>query len=264
MSTETRTELPAQTWTQRLANPTQFMKLSDKLLPVLSILAAAVIAYGLYLTFFVAPPDYQQGETVKIMFIHVPSAWLGMMGYLMIAISSFGLLVFRHPLADVSAKAAAPIGAAFTLLALVTGSLWGKPMWGTYWVWDARLTSVLILFFLYLGLMALRSSLDDEAMAAKQTAVLGLVGVVILPIIKFSVDWWNTLHQPASVLRMGGPTIHPSMLWPLLILAIGFTLFALALHMVAMRAEIMRRRVRTLTILEAERLDRLAAQGTPA
>jgi len=143
-------------------------------------------------------------------------------------------------------KAAAPIGAAFTFLCLVTGSLWGKPMWGTYWVWDARLTSVLILFFLYLGLMALRSSLDDEALAAKQTAVLGLVGVVILPIIKFSVDWWNTLHQPASVIRAGGPTIDPSLLTPLVVMALGFTTLFVVLHLIAMRAEILRRRVRAL------------------
>ena len=254
------TDTAAQSWTQRLANPTRFMAISGKILPWLTAAAIAVILYGLYLTFFVAPPDYQQGETVKIMFIHVPSAWLGMMGYLMIAISSFGLLVFRHPLADVSAKAAAPIGAAFTLLALITGSLWGKPMWGTYWVWDARLTSVLILFFLYLGLMALRSSLDDETLAAKQTAVLGLAGVVILPIIKFSVDWWNTLHQPASVVKLDGPAIHSSILIPLVVNAVGFTLLFLALHMKAMRNEVLRRRVRALRMAEVEQ----AARGREA
>lgn len=254
------TDTAAQSWTQRLANPTRFMAISGRILPWLTAAAIAVILYGLYLTFFVAPPDYQQGETVKIMFIHVPSAWLGMMGYLMIAISSFGLLVFRHPLADVSAKAAAPIGAAFTLLALITGSLWGKPMWGTYWVWDARLTSVLILFFLYLGLMALRSSLDDETLAAKQTAVLGLAGVVILPIIKFSVDWWNTLHQPASVVKLDGPAIHSSILIPLVVNAVGFTLLFLALHMKAMRNEVLRRRVRALRMAEVEQ----AARGREA
>ncbi|MFN3868494.1 MAG: heme ABC transporter permease [Hyphomicrobiaceae bacterium] len=256
MSTETHIDTPRQSWTQRLANPTRFMALTDWLLPVLSAAATVVVLYALYLTFFVAPPDYQQGETVKIMFIHVPSAWLAMMGYLVIAISSFGLLVFRHPLADVSAKAAAPIGAAFTLLALVTGSLWGKPMWGTYWVWDARLTSVLILFFLYLGLMALRSSLDDEAMAAKQTAVLGLVGVAILPVIKFSVDWWNTLHQPASVIKLDGPAIHASILYPLLVNAVGFSLLFFAMHMKGMRNEILRRRVRALRLAEVERAGR--------
>ncbi len=260
MSTDAPFQVQPQSLTQRLANPTRFMALSGKILPWLSVLATAVILYGLYLTFFVAPPDYQQGETVKIMFIHVPSAWLGMMGYMMIAISSFGLLVFRHPLADVSSKAAAPIGAAFTLLALVTGSLWGKPMWGTYWVWDARLTSVLILFFLYLGLMALRSSLEDETLAAKQTAVLGLVGVVILPIIKFSVDWWNTLHQPASVVKINGPAIHSSILVPLLVNAIGFSLLFFALHMKAMRNEVLRRRVKALRMAEVEH----AAKGRDA
>ncbi|MGD9785724.1 MAG: heme ABC transporter permease [Hyphomicrobiaceae bacterium] len=258
----TSTDAVPQTWTQRLANPTRFMQLTDWLMPALAILAALTIAAGLYLAFFVAPPDYQQGETVKIMFIHVPSAWLGMMGYLVIAISSFGLLVFRHPLADVSAKSAAPIGAAFTLLALVTGSLWGKPMWGTYWVWDARLTSVLILFFLYLGLMALRSALDDEALAAKQAAVLGLVGVVILPIIKFSVDWWNTLHQPASVVKLDGPAIHSSILVPLLVNAVGFSLLFFALHMMAMRNEILRRRVKAMRLAEVDRASRGAADGS--
>ena len=248
----TSIDTASQTWTQRLANPTRFMALSGKILPWLTAAAVAVVLYGLYLTFFVAPEDYQQGQTVKIMFIHVPSAWLAMMGYLMIAISSFGLLVFRHPLADVSAKAAAPIGAAFTLLALITGSLWGKPMWGTYWVWDARLTSVLILLFLYLGLMALRSSIEEETLAAKQTAVLGLAGVVILPIIKFSVDWWNTLHQPASVVKLDGPAIHSSILYPLMVNAIGFSLLFFALHMKGMRNEVLRRRVKALRMAEVE------------
>ena len=232
-----------QTLTQRLANPTRFMELSGSILPWLASAAAVLIAYGLYLAFFVAPADYQQGETVKIMYIHVPSAWLAMMGYGFVAVSSFGLLVFRHPLADVSAKAAVPIGAAFTALALLTGSLWGKPMWGTYWVWDARLTSVLILFFLYLGLMALRSSLEDESLAAKLTAILALVGVAILPIIKFSVNWWNTLHQPSTGFTQ---SVDPSMRWPLLIMALGFTLLFFAMHMKAMRNEILRRRVKSL------------------
>jgi heme exporter protein C len=239
--------------THKLANPARFMELSAQLLPWLSGLAAVLLAYGLYLAFFVAPPDYQQGETVKIMFIHVPTAWLAMMGYGLIAASSFGLLVFRHPLADVSAKAAALIGAPFTLLALITGALWGKPMWGAYWVWDARLTSVLILFFLYLGLIALRSSVEDELLAGKLTAVLGLVGVVILPVIRFSVDWWNTLHQPASILRMAGPAIHSSMLVPLLVMAAGFTALFFALQLKAMRNEILRRRVKALMIVEVER-----------
>ena len=242
-----------QTLTQRLANPTRFMELSAALLPWLWAGAFLFIGYAMYLVFFVAPPDYQQGETVKIMYIHVPAAWLAMMYYSIIAISSFGLLVFRHPLADVSAKTAAPIGAAFTLAALITGSLWGKPMWGTYWVWDARLTSVLILFFLYLGLMALRSSLEDESLASKLTAVLALVGVAILPIIKFSVDWWNTLHQPSTGFTS---TVDPSMRTPLLISAVGFTLLAVALHLKGMQNEILRRRVKALRIAEVEQGDR--------
>ena len=241
------------TVTQRLANPTRFMELSGKLLPWLAGAAATVLAYGLYLSFFVAPPDYQQGETVRIMFIHVPSAWLAMACYALIAISAFGLLVFRHPLADVSAKAAAPLGAVFTFLALVTGSLWGRPSWGTYWVWDARLTSVLILFFLYLGLIALRSSIEDETLASKLTAVLALVGIVMLPIIKFSVNFGNTLHQPASVMRLGGPTIDISLLTPLLVMAAGFTLLFAALHVKAMRNEILRRRLKALQMAEVAR-----------
>ena len=248
-----------QTLTRRLANPTRFMEVSGTLLPWVSGAAAAIISYGLYLAFFVAPPDYQQGETVKIMYIHVPSAWLAMMAYGLVAVSSFGLLVFRHPLADVSAKAAVPIGAAFTFLALFTGSLWGKPMWGTYWVWDARLTSVLLLFFLYLGLMALRSSVEEETTAARLTAVLALVGVAILPIIKFSVDWWNTLHQPSTGFTA---TVDPSMRWPLLVMALGFTILFFALHMKAMRNEVMRRRVKALRVAEISRGDRLA--GTAA
>ncbi|MGE0054666.1 MAG: heme ABC transporter permease [Hyphomicrobium sp.] len=250
-----------QTLTQRLANPTRFMELSGMLMPWLFALAASLIGYGLYLVFFIAPPDYQQGETVKIMYIHVPSAWLAMMGYGIAAVSSFGLLVFRHPLADVSAKAVVPIGAAFTFLALVTGSLWGKPMWGTYWVWDARLTSVLILFFLYLGLMALRSSLDDENLAAKLTAVLALVGVAILPIIKFSVEWWNTLHQPSTGFTS---SVDPSMRTPLLIMALGFTVLFIAMHMLGMRNEVLRRRVKALRMAEVEQREasaRALAQG---
>lgn len=234
-----------QTLTQRLANPTRFMQLSGVLLPWIAAAAAVITAIGLYQVFFVSPADYQQGETVRIMYIHVPSAWLAMFGYSIVAMSSFGLLVFRHPLADVSAKAAVPIGAAFTFLALVTGSLWGKPTWGTYWVWDARLTSVLVLLFLYLGLMALRSSLDDENLAAKLTAVLALVGVTLLPIIKFSVDWWNTLHQPSTGFTS---TIDPSMRTPLLLMAVGFSLLFLALHMKAMRNEVLRRRVKALRL----------------
>jgi heme exporter protein C len=224
-----------------LANPSAFMRLSGKLLPWLIGITVALFVAGLIMTFR-APPDYQQGETVRIMFIHVPAAWLSMACYSLIAISSAGYLIWRHPLADVSAKAAAPIGATFTLLALLTGSLWGKPMWGAYWVWDARLTSVLILFFLYLGLIALRQAIDDPGRAGRAAAILSLIGAVNIPIIKFSVNWWNTLHQPASVFRADGPTIDTSLLIPLFVMAIAFTMLFIVLHMKAMRAEILRRR----------------------
>jgi heme exporter protein C len=218
-----------QTLTQRLANPTRFMALSARLLPWLWGVAGVVIAVGLYMA-FAAPPDYQQGHSAKIMYVHVPAAWLSMFIYALVAASSFGLLVFRHPLADVSAKAAAPIGALFTLLCLVTGSLWGKPMWGAFWAWDPRLTSVLILFFLYLGLMALRTSIEDEQLAANLTAVLAIVGIVILPIIRFSVNW-NSIHQQPSVSLLGTPAIHSALLWPLLVLAVGVTVLFLAMHL---------------------------------
>lgn len=233
---------------QKLANPTNFLRLSGMVMPWLTGLTAILFAAGLYLAFFIAPPDYQQGETVKIMFIHVPSAWLAMACYTVIAMSAVGSLVWRHPLADVSAKAAAPIGAAFTALALITGSLWGKPMWGTWWVWDARLTSVLVLFFLYLGLIALWHAIEEPSKAGRAAAILALVGFVNVPIIKFSVDWWNTLHQPASVARFGGPAIHSSILIPLLVMAAAFTALFLLLHLKAMTAEILRRRVEALRI----------------
>jgi heme exporter protein C len=234
-----------------LANPTRFLDFSGRVLPFLWAVAAIGLAAGLYLAFVVAPPDYQQGETVRIMFIHVPAAWLSMFGYGLMAVAALGTLVWRHPLADVAAKSIAPIGAAFTFLALVTGSLWGKPMWGTYWVWDARLTSVLVLFLMYLGLIALWRAVDDPGRAARAAAVLVLVGAVNLPIIKFSVDWWNTLHQPASVFRLDGPTIDASMLWPLMVMALAMTLLFLVLVTMAMRNEILRRRVRTLQLAAA-------------
>ncbi|MEO1197755.1 MAG: heme ABC transporter permease [Pseudomonadota bacterium] len=236
----------------RLANPTRFLSLSSTILPWVQGATVILFAVGLYMAWFVAPADYQQGETIRIMYLHVPAAWLAMFCYSVIAVSALGTLVWRHPLADVSARAAAPIGAAFTFLALVTGSLWGKPMWGTWWVWDARLTSVLILFLMYLGLIALWRAFDDPARAARPTAILALVGFVNIPIIKFSVDWWNTLHQPASVFRFDGPTIHPSMLWPLLVMALAFSFLFLALHLMAMRNEIMRRRVRALQLRSAQ------------
>ncbi len=237
-----------------LANQTRFVALVERVLPWL--IGATVIAFAIGLRgVALVPDDYQQGATVKIMYIHVPNAWLSMFVWGMMSAAALGTLVWRHPLADVAAKCAAPLGAAFTFLALVTGSLWGRPMWGTYWVWDARLTSVLVLFLMYLGLIALWRTIDDPGRAARAAAaILTLVGAVNLPIIKFSVDWWNTLHQPASVFRMGGPTIDASLLAPLFWMAFAFTLLFLTLHLAAMRNEIMRRRVRTLLLqAQAER-----------
>ncbi|MEA2927850.1 MAG: heme exporter protein, partial [Hyphomicrobiales bacterium] len=239
-----------------LANPTRFLAFVARVLPWL--IAATVIAFaiGLYQAWFVAPDDYQQGATVKIMFVHVPNAWLSMAVWAVMSVAAIGTLVWRHPLADVAAKTAAPLGASFTFLALFTGSLWGRPMWGTYWVWDARLTSVLVLFLMYLGLIALWRTVDDPSRAGRAGAILTLVGAVNLPIIKFSVDWWNTLHQPASVFRVGGPAIHPAILTPLLVMGLAFMLLFVTLHLAAMRNEILRRRVRAMGLMRAH-----AAQG---
>src|SRR6195952_2129868 len=216
-----------------LANPARFLAFVERLLPWLAGACVLAFAFGLNQALFVAPDDYQQGATVKIMFIHVPSAWLSMGVWALMTLAALGTLVWRHPLADVAAKAAAPIGAAFTLLCLVTGSLWGRPMWGTYWVWDARLTSVLVLFLMYLGVIALWRTVDDPSRAARAVAVLTLVGAINIPIIKFSVEWWSTLHNPAAVIRLGGSSIHPSILAPLLVMALAFTLLFLTLHIAA-------------------------------
>jgi heme exporter protein C len=234
-----------------LANPTRFVNFAERALPWLMAATLFAFAVGLEQALFVAPDDYQQGATVKIMFLHVPSAWLGMFCWGLMSVAALGTLVWRHPLADVAAKAAAPIGAAFTFLCLFTGSMWGRPMWGTYWQWDARLTSVLVMFIMYLGLIALWRTVEDPSRAGRAAAVLTLVGAINLPIIKFSVDWWNTLHQPASVFRVGGPAIDKSILVPLFAMAIAFTLLFVTLHVAAMRNEILRRRVRSMMMLQA-------------
>jgi len=233
-----------------LANPSRFLRAANFAIPWLGGATVIVFAFAIYRAMLV-PDDYQQGATVKIMFLHVPSAWLGMLCWGLMTIAALGTLVWRHPLADVTAKAAAPLGAAFTLLCLVTGSLWGRPEWGTYWVWDARLTSELILFLLYLGVIALWRTVEDPSRAARAVAILTLVGTIDLPIIKFSVDWWNTLHQGASVFRLGGSTIDPTILIPLLLMASAFTLLFVTLLLAAMRNEILRRRVRTLRLIQA-------------
>jgi heme exporter protein C len=225
----------------RLAAPKFFYPFAGRLVPWLSALAAVLLVLGAGWGLAVAPADYQQGDSYRIMFIHVPAAWLSMLTYMVMAAGAFVFLVWRIKLADMLAKCCAPLGAAFTALTLVTGSLWGKPMWGTWWAWDARLTSELVLLFLYLGLIALRGAIDEPQRAGRATALLALVGVVNIPIIHFSVEWWNTLHQPASLTRMTGPTIHPAMLTPLLLMIAGFTVYFAAVLLQRMRCEILER-----------------------
>ena len=247
----------------RLANPARFMRWSAAVLPWCGWLTLAVLAVGLYLALLVAPADYQQGDSVRIMYVHVPAAWMALAVYLFVAVASAVALVWRHPLAEIAAAAAAPIGAAFTFVCLATGSLWGRPMWGAWWVWDARLTSVLVLFFLYLGYIALMHAFDEPGRGARAGSVLALVGVVNLPIIKFSVDWWNTLHQPASVMRLGGPRIDPSMLVPLLVMAVGFLLLFLTLLLLGMRTALNERKALALRFNRMPAPGRVATRETP-
>lgn len=236
----------------RFANPGRFLRLAGAVQPWLTVSALLVTGTGLYLGLFNAPADWQQGDAVRIMYVHVPAAWLASMGYFSLALASFASIVWRHPLADLAAAEIGPVGAGFTAVCLATGSLWGKPMWGAWWVWDARMTSVLVLFFLYLGHIALVRAFDDQQRGYRAGAILALVGVVNLPIIKFSVDWWNTLHQPASITLTGAPTMAPSMLWPLLICAIGFTLCFFAITTARIRAAVMERRIRGLLMARTE------------
>lgn len=233
-----------------LSNPERFMAFSRWAAPMFGAIALILAMAGLWLG-FTAPEDYQQGDTVRIMFIHVPAAWMSMFVYVCLAGSSFLSLVFRHALADAAAKAAAPLGAAFTFLALATGSLWGRPMWGAWWVWDARMTSVLVLFLFYLAYMALRASLDDEVKAARAAAILALVGAVNLPVVKFSVDWWNTLHQGASVFRKDGPAMTSEFLWPLLLMGLAYMAAFGSLWLVGIRAQVWRRRAEAAALRAA-------------
>lgn len=228
-----------------LANPQTFMTVTRPLQPVLWGLAVVLLAAGIWMSFTV-PADYQQGDTVRIMFIHAPAATLALGAYAALGVASLFALIWRHPLADAAARAAALPGAAFTVLALITGSLWGRPMWGAWWVWDARLTSVLVLLLFYVGYMALRASIDDEQKAGRAAAVLALVGLINLPIVKFSVDWWNTLHQPASLLRAGGTSLDPAYLTPLLTMMAAYGLLFAAIWITAVRTEVTRRRVMAL------------------
>ncbi|HAT36108.1 MAG TPA: heme transporter HemC [Rhodospirillaceae bacterium] len=222
----------------RNANPIRFLKFANAASPWIGGAMVLGFVIGLYLALFASPADYQQSDTVRIMYIHVPAAWMAVLTYALMATASAAALIWQHPLAFFSAKAAAPIGAAFTIICLATGSLWGKPMWGTWWVWDARLTSVLILLFLYLGYLALVNAFDDPERGQKAASLLAVVGVINLPIIKYSVDWWNTLHQPASVIRLDGPAIHPDMLWPLLIMAFAFKMFLMFTLIIRIKGEL--------------------------
>ena len=232
------------------ANPARFMRIAETVQPWIAGLTVLCIAAGLYYGLVISPADYQQGETVRIMYVHVPAAWMSLFIYTVLALASGSFLIWKHPLADIAAQAAAPIGAVFTAMALITGALWGQPMWGIWWVWDARLTSVLILFFLYLGYMALVNAFDEPERGARAGAILALVGVINLPIIKFSVDWWNTLHQPASLTRLDTPAIDPAMLVPLLLMAAGFKLYFLTVLVIRMRTLLTARRIRALHMVE--------------
>ena len=237
----------------RLANPTKFLRLCIMVKPWAMAITLLCLTLGLYFSLFKSPPDYQQSDTVRIMYVHVPAAWMAMFCYSAMALSSAAALIWGHLVAQLIAKATAPIGASFTFLALITGSLWGKPMWGTWWVWDARLTSVLILFFLYLGFIVLHDAFDDTSRGARAASILAVVGAVNVPIIKFSVDWWNTLHQPASVVKLDGPAIHSSMLIPLLLMACGYTGFYLWVLIVRVRAEFNSNKIRAIRIRQANR-----------
>lgn len=231
----------------RFANPTQFMRIANAVYPWAAGLSALLFTLALPIALITSPPDYQQGETVRIMYVHVASAWLMMMIYSVIAGGSASFLIWRHPMANLIAKASAPIGAMFTALALVTGMLWGQPMWGTFWVWDARLTSTLILFFLYLGYIALGDAFEDPERGDKAAAVLALVGSVNIPIIHFSVEWWNTLHQP-SIIKTSGITVDASLLLPLFLMVGAFTAYFVTVLVLRLRAELLSAKIRNIRL----------------
>jgi heme exporter protein C len=236
----------------RFANPGRFLRIAAAVQLYLTVPALLVTAAGLFWGLFIAPADWQQGDAFRIIYVHVPAAWLASAGYVSLALCSVASIVWRHPLADLAAAEIGPVGAAFAALCLISGSLWGKPMWGAWWVWDARLTSVLVLFFLYLGHIALVRAFDDPQRGYRAAAILALVGAVDLPIIKFSVNWWNTLHQPATITLTGAPSMAPDMLWPLLVCAIGYSFVFAALVVARLRAAVMERRIRGLLLAQSE------------
>lgn len=212
-------------WFHKLGSPPHFYRIAGKWIPWLTWIFLILVAAGLYGGLILAPPDYQQGESYRIIFVHVPSAWMSMFIYVTMAFCGVVIIVWRMKLAEVVLISSAPIGASFTFLALATGSLWGKPMWGTYWVWDARLTSELILLFLYLGVIGLHNAIEDKRVAARAVAILALVGVVNIPIIHYSVEWWHSLHQGASLTKFDKPSMPPSMYVPILIMALAFQFY---------------------------------------
>jgi len=234
-----------------LASPARFIRLSDRVLPFLSVACLFLLGFGLAQALFISPADYQQGETVRIMYVHVPAAWMSMMIYSVMAIASASFLIWKHTLADVIARVSAPVGAAFTFVTLVTGALWGKPMWGAWWVWDSRLTSVLVLFFLYIGYIALSDSFGGSERGKKICAILALLGAINLPVIRFSVEWWNTLHQPASLIRSGGAAIDGSMLLPLFSMGLGFTFFYGVMLIVRVKTALLQQKIRRLQFSRA-------------
>ena len=236
----------------RFANPGRFLRISGAVLPFFGVAGVVLTAIGLFGGLFLAPADWQQGDAVRMMYVHVPAAWLASAGYFALAMCSMASLVWRHPLADLAAAEISPVGAGFTALCLASGSLWGKPMWGAWWVWDARLTSVLVLFFLYAGHIALVRAFDDPTRGYRAGAILALIGAVNLPIIKFSVNWWNTLHQPATIGLTGAPSMHIEMLWPLLVAALGYSLIFVTLVLTRTRSAVRERRIRGLLMARAE------------
>ncbi len=226
-----------------ILKPGKFVKLTDRITIPLAIITTILLVAGGYVAIVTSPPDYQQGESVRIMYVHVPAAWMSLFIYMVIALAGVSFLIWRNPLSDFIARAAAPIGAGFTLITLATGSIWGKVGWGTWWAWDPRIISVLLLFFLYIGYIALAGAFENQERGSKAAAILALVGAVNIPIIRFSVDWWNTLHQPASVVRLDGPAIHGDMLLPLLLMAFGFTGVFLVLLFIRVKAGFLERRI---------------------
>ena len=231
-----------------LANPNRFNRITEKIHPFILFIAIIALFSGLYFGLFVSPKDYQQGDAVRIMYVHVPSAWLASFLYFSLAISCVFYLVWKHPLADLVSSSIAPIGVLFSALTLITGSLWGKPMWGTWWVWDARLTSMLVLFFFYLGYILLSNAFERKVDGSKTASVLAIVGLINLPIVKFSVDWWHTLHQPASIIKVGGPSIDEKMLLPLVLMFLALSFFSLYLIILNVKTKLIEKKCEALLL----------------